>query len=63
MAAGFTLLLAAWLVLLLMVIRRIEPSLVLSIGAYAASLAGLVVGLFGAVQYVRGRAPREKPGP
>lgn len=63
MAVGGGLLLAAWTVLLLMVIRRLEPSLVLSVGAYAASVAGLVIGLFGAGQYARGRSRGRDPGP
>lgn len=54
MALGFALLVASWLVILFMVIRLIEPSLLLSMGAYAASVAGLVVGLLGVAQYVRG---------
>lgn len=52
-AVGFVLLTASWLVLLLMVIGRIESSLPLSAGAYAASIAGLAVGLFGVADYVR----------
>ena len=59
MAVGFALLVASWLVLLLMVIGEIAPSLLLSMGAYAASVAGLVIGLFGVVQYVR---KRSRPG-
>ncbi len=63
MAVGGGLLLAAWIVLLLMVIRRLEPNLLLSVGAYAASVAGLVIGLFGAGQYVRGRSRRPDSNP
>ncbi len=53
MALGFALLVASWLVILLMVIGRIASSLLLSLGAYAASVAGLAVGLFGVIQHVR----------
>lgn len=53
MAVGLALLLASWVVVLLMVIGRIPSSLLLSLGAYAASVVGLAVGLFGVVQYVR----------
>jgi hypothetical protein len=59
MALGMALLLAAWLVLMLMVIGQIERSLLLSVGAYAASLVGLVIGLFGAGLYVRERSRRD----
>jgi len=61
MAVGFALLVASWLVLLLMVIGEITPSLLLSMGAYAASVAGLIIGLFGVVQYVRKRSRPEEP--
>jgi len=56
MALGLGLLLAAWLVILLMVIRSIPPNLALAVAAYAASLTGLVLGLFGGMQYIRGRS-------
>lgn len=59
-AAGGALLLGAWLVLLLMVIHQLPASLPLAMGAYAASLVGLVIGLFGAVQYVQ-YARRSRP--
>lgn len=52
-AVGFVLLTASWLVLMLMVIGRIASSLPLSVGAYAVSIAGLAVGLFGVADYVR----------
>jgi hypothetical protein len=61
MAVGLVLLLAAWTVLLLMVIRMLEPSLLLSLGAYAASVTGLVIGLFGAGAYARGRSRHRHP--
>ncbi len=53
MVVGFGLLLAGWLVLLLMVVGRIAPGFLLSFGAYATSVAGLVIGLFGAAAYAR----------
>ena len=53
MALGFALLVASWLVILLMVIGQITPSLLLSMGAYGATVAGLTVGFFGVAQYVR----------
>ncbi len=53
MVIGFALLLGSWLVLLLTVIKLIAPSFLLSLIAYAASVAGLVIGLFDTVQYVR----------
>jgi hypothetical protein len=53
MVIGFVLLVGSWLVLLLTVIKFIEPSFLLSLIAYAASVAGLVIGLFGIVQYAR----------
>lgn len=53
MVGGGVLLVASCLVLLLMVIRVISPTLLLSLGAYGGSLAGLVLGIFGAVAYTR----------
>ena len=50
---GFVLLLASWFVLFFMAVRLIPASFLLSLGAYAASLGGLVIGIFGAVQYAR----------
>jgi membrane associated rhomboid family serine protease len=61
MVAGFVLLLGSWLVILLMVIGEITPSLLLSLGAYAASVAGLAIGLFGVAQYARERSRRRGP--
>ncbi len=52
MVIGFGLLLGSWLVLLLTVIKLIAPSYLLILIAYATSVAGLVIGLFGTVQYV-----------
>jgi hypothetical protein len=53
MVFGGLLLVASCLVLLLMVIRVIPSSLLLSLVAYTASLGGIVVGIFGAVEYAR----------
>ncbi len=53
MVVGFALLLGSWLVLLLTVVKLIAPSFLLSLIAYAASVAGLVIGFFGTIQYVR----------
>jgi hypothetical protein len=59
MVVGFVLLFGSWLVILLMVIGLITASLLLSLGAYAVSVAGLTIGLFGVAQYVRER-PRQE---
>lgn len=53
MVIGLVLLLASWLVLLMMVIKLIAPSMPLSLIAYAASVGGLAIGVFGAIQYAR----------
>jgi membrane associated rhomboid family serine protease len=53
MVFGGLLLVASCLALLLMVIRVIPSSLLLSLVAYAASLGGIVVGIIGAVEYAR----------
>lgn len=58
MAIGLTLLVGSWLVLLLTVSRLIASSFALSLTAYGASVVGLVIGLFGAVQYVRNARDR-----
>lgn len=50
---GFALLLGSWSVLLLTVIKLIAPSFLLSLLAYGTSVAGLVIGLVGTIQYVR----------
>lgn len=50
---GFLLLLLGFLLAFGMVVGVIEPGFLLSFLSYAASLAGLVVGLFGAFGYVR----------
>jgi len=61
MVFGGALLVASCLVLLLMVIRAIAPSLLLSLVVYGASLGGLVIGIFGAVEYAH-RGRRESRG-
>ncbi len=55
-AVAAFLLVASWLVLLLMVIGRIPPSLPLSLSAYAASVAGLAIGVFGVARHIRRRS-------
>ena len=50
---GFILLLGSWLVLFLTVVKAVAPGFLLSLIAYAASVAGLVIGLFGAIQCLR----------
>ncbi|MEW6046341.1 MAG: hypothetical protein AB1609_07645 [Bacillota bacterium] len=52
-AAGLLLLVLGWVLPFLMVVRILPPSFLLSFVAYAASLIGLAVGLFGLVEYVR----------
>lgn len=61
MVVGGVLLVASCLILLLMVIRVIPPNLLLSLVAYGASLAGLILGIFGGVEYAR-RPRRETRG-
>ncbi|HEY6104221.1 MAG TPA: hypothetical protein VI007_13455 [bacterium] len=55
-AVAALLLVASWLVLLLMVIGRIPPSLLFSLGAYAASISGLAIGVFGVARHIRRRS-------
>ena len=51
---GFFLVLIGFVVPLLMVIRLIEPSFFLGFVSYGASVVGLLLGLFGAVEiYMR----------
>jgi hypothetical protein len=51
---GFVLVLIGFVVPLLMVIRIIEPGLLLGFASYGASVVGLLLGLFGAVEiYMR----------
>ena len=51
MAMGFVMLLLSWFLLLLTVSRLIASSFVLSLTAYAGSVVGLAMGVYGAVQY------------
>lgn len=56
MIYGFLLLLLGFLLAFGMVVRVIEAGFLLSFVSYGASLAGLILGLFGAVGYAqRGR--------
>ncbi len=48
---GGTVLLTSWLLLLLLAIRLLTPSLPLALVVYAGSVAGLAIGVFGAVRY------------
>ena len=50
---GFLLLLIGFLLAFGMVIGLIEPGFLLSFLSYTASLAGLIVGLFGAFGFVQ----------
>jgi hypothetical protein len=54
LALGFALLLLGFLTIFAMVIRLIDPGLLLSFLAYAASLIGLLLGLAGLTLYSRG---------
>ena len=51
MATGLLLLLLSWFLLLLTVSRLIASSFVFSLTAYAGSVVGLAMGVYGAVQY------------
>lgn len=50
---GGTLLLASWILLLLQTIRLLPPSLPMALIAYAVSVAGLVIGMFGTFHHAR----------
>jgi uncharacterized membrane protein YqjE len=50
---GFVLVLFGFVAPLLMVIRVIEPSFALSFLSHGASFVGLLLGMIGAVSYVR----------
>jgi hypothetical protein len=52
---GFVLVLFGFVAPLLMVIRVIQPSYVLSFLSYAASFVGLLLGLIGSASYVHRR--------
>jgi hypothetical protein len=55
MVIGSALLLIGVILPFLMVLRLLEPSFPLGFISYASSLAGLVLGLLGLVQYIRPR--------
>ena len=55
LAIGFALILAGFLLPFLMVLQVLESGLVLSISAYCASLAGLVLSLYGVSHYSSAR--------
>lgn len=57
MVLGAGLLAASWMTLLLMVIGELPRHLLLSLGAYVASVVGISLGMFGVVLYVRRGAP------
>ena len=52
---GLAMMLGSWAVIFMVVLGVISNSFLLSLGAYAASLAGFGIGMFGVVHYVRGR--------
>ena len=55
MIYGFLLLLCGFLLAFAMVVGVIEASFLVSFVSYSASLTGLILGLFGAVDYVQRR--------
>ena len=48
---GGSALLTSWFLLLLLTIRFVTPNLPLALLAFAGSVAGLAIGVFGAVRY------------
>ncbi len=48
---GFVLLLVGWAILFLTVIKILAPSFVLSMGAYALSFAGMLIGFVGLFEH------------
>lgn len=58
---GGSALLASWLLLLLLTIRFLTPSLPLALLAFAGSVAGLAIGVFGAVRYTHQTDSRGQP--
>jgi len=61
---GGSLLVGSWLVVVLMFLRIIPLSFVLSFVAYTAAVCGLFVGLIGIFEYIRiQRQRREKDEP
>ncbi len=62
-AIGLLLLAGGWVLTFLMVIQTISPNILLSIFAYAISLAGLVLGFYGLfTKLVTARKRREYAG-
>jgi hypothetical protein len=55
LALGFVLILAGFLLPFFMVLQLLESSLALNFSAYGASLAGLVLSLYGVSHYSRSR--------
>lgn len=53
--SGFFLLLFGFLLAFAMVLKLIEAGFLLSFLSYFASLAGLIIGMYGAVSYARSR--------
>ncbi len=52
---GFGLLLVGWILPFLMVLRIVEPTLLLNFASFFASFIGLIVGLIGIVYHATGR--------
>jgi uncharacterized membrane protein len=52
---GFFLVLTGWVLPFLMVLHVIKSTFFLNFFAYAASLAGLLMGMIGTAMYFRGR--------
>lgn len=59
---GGSLLVGSWLIVVLMFLRIIPLSFVLSFIVYAASVAGLFTGMLGIFEYVRIQRQRRKKG-
>ena len=55
LAIGFALILAGFLLPFLMVLRVLEPGLLVSFSAYFSSLVGLVLALYGISHYSSSR--------
>jgi len=53
MVIGFVLLVIGVVLPFVMVLRIVEPTLLLNIIAYFASFIGVVIGMFGAISYSR----------
>lgn len=57
---GGSLLVGSWLIVVLMFLRIIPLSFLLSFVVYAASVAGLFIGMLGIFEYVRVQRQRRK---